>query len=60
MSDDMTITPKQQWEKLKREIKQRIDEIDKETPFSDTEPEWWLEMQTLRRSIQNKTKKEQS
>ena len=44
-------TPKQQWEELKQvlgltfaETIQRIDEIDKQTPWQPDEPSWWLEM----------------
>ena len=31
-----------------------IDEIDKETPWSEIEPDWWLDMMELRRFIKDK------
>ncbi len=46
-------TPKEKWENLKRYILEQIDNIDKETVSnSQNEPEWWLEMSTIARNIQ--------
>lgn len=47
-------TPRQMWEELKTRgnyTSQEIDAIDKETPWSEVEPEWWLEMMQARAAI---------
>jgi hypothetical protein len=42
-------TPRQKWESLKQSVIQQITEIDKETPWQDYEPEWWLEMMNIQK-----------
>ena len=39
------------WEELKKETLKKIREIDKETPWSCCEPEWWLEMSNVERVL---------
>lgn len=48
--------PKQQFENLKKRIIEEIDAIDKQVPWSEKEPSWWLEMVDIRRTIQNTIK----
>ena len=40
-------TPSQKWEELRKEIISRIAAIDSETPWSESEPKWWLHMQNV-------------
>jgi hypothetical protein len=47
----MGSTPRQRWEKLKRHILEETAQIDKDTPWQEQEPEWWLEMQTIERNV---------
>ena len=39
------------WEQLKREIIDRIKAIDESTPWSNTEPQWWLEMMSIQKQL---------
>jgi len=39
--------PFEKWENLKKYILTQVDIIDREVPWSNTEPEWWLEMQEI-------------
>jgi hypothetical protein len=48
--------PDEEWEDLKKEILEKIDKIDKNTPWQDYEPKWWLEMMDIRKKIQKDTK----
>ena len=44
----------QDWNKLRQEILDRIDGIDKDTPaIPETEPMWWKEMMDIRRVVSN-------
>jgi len=40
-----------EWNQLRQEILIKIEQIDQDTPFSETEPKWWLEMSNVRRII---------
>lgn len=40
-----------EWEISRQEFLDKINQIDNETPFSDTEPKWWLGMAEVRRQI---------
>jgi len=51
IADVMGSTPREKWENLKKYILTQTEKIDKETPWQSTEPEWWLEMQTIERNI---------
>lgn len=42
---------KKKWDVLKEHILNQIDEIDKETPWSASEPPCWLEMMDVQRII---------
>jgi hypothetical protein len=44
------MAPAEKWEALRLEIIQRTEEIDKETPWSDVEPMWWVRMMEVQRS----------
>jgi hypothetical protein len=44
-------TSRQKWEIFREEVTARINEIDKETPWSETEPEWWLQMMEVQKLI---------
>ena len=37
-------TPSEMFEQLKTAVVQATEFIDKETPWQETEPKWWLEM----------------
>ena len=50
ISDVMGATLKK-WDNLKRYIIEQTDKIDKETEWQPTEPEWWLEMNTISRNV---------
>lgn len=41
----------QKWDDLRYEFIQRIDELDRATPYQSVEPEWWLQMQKARRQL---------
>jgi hypothetical protein len=50
------LTPREKWNKLRESIIAQIDEIDEiddATPFSASEPKWWMEMVQIRREIRN-------
>jgi len=49
----MKTTPKEKWNQLKREIIAKINEIDSETPFSEKEKAWWMEMTDILREVSN-------
>ena len=51
IADVMGSTPSEKWENLKKYILAQTEKIDKETPWQNTEPEWWLEMQTIERNV---------
>lgn len=51
IGDVMGSTSREKWENLKKYILTQTEKIDKETPWQNTEPEWWLEMQTIERNI---------
>ena len=44
---------KEKYEELKQQILKSIEEIDKETPWQNIEPEWWLEMMELQKFVIN-------
>ena len=35
-----------------KEFIKQIDEIDRDTPWSQIEPQWWLDMMKIRRQVQ--------
>ena len=45
------LTPRERWQTLRKDILTEINKIDKDTPWQETEPEWWLEMMELHRTI---------
>jgi hypothetical protein len=50
-SDKLMNDPYIQWENLRKEIMQKIDQIDKDTPWTGTtEPDWWIQMMACRRA----------
>lgn len=51
IADVMGSTPREKWENLKKYILTQTEKIDKETPWQNSEPEWWLEMQTIERNV---------
>ena len=51
LSDVMGGTSREKWENLKKYILTQTEKIDKETPWQNREPEWWLEMQTIELNI---------
>ena len=51
IGDVIGSTPLEKWENLKKYILIQTEKIDKETPWKNSEPEWWLEMQTIERNI---------
>ena len=51
IADVMGSTPSEKWENLKKYILTQTKKIDKETPWQNSEPEWWLEMQTIERNV---------
>ena len=50
----LTIEPSIQWQMLKAETLRKIDEIDRATPWQETEPEWWLRMMDVRELLVSK------
>jgi len=40
-------TPQEKFEQLKKAIIEATEEIDLDTPYQVTEPNWWLEMMDL-------------
>lgn len=46
--------PYERWEQLKARgnvTAEEIDAIDRDTPWAEVEPRWWLEMMDFRRSL---------
>ncbi len=43
-----------EWEKLKQEFILKIKELDDKTPWSETEPKWWLDMMEVRHILETK------
>lgn len=43
------VTPRQRFVAEMKAIISKIDIIDKETPWQNSEPEWWLEMMEIRK-----------
>lgn len=48
---DKPPSPGDRWASLKAEMLAKIEVIDKDTPWSATEPGWWLEMSEFRRLL---------
>lgn len=44
-------SPLAEWHKLKLEMIQKIEEIDNNTPWSEKEPDWWINMMEVRALI---------
>jgi hypothetical protein len=47
-------TPSDRWEELKARgnaTLSEIDSIDRDTPWAEVEPRWWLEMMDFRRTL---------
>ncbi len=44
-------SPSEQWASLKEEVLEKIEAIDKDTPWQECEPEWWLEMMEVDRVV---------
>lgn len=44
-------TPEQQWKDLQVHILEQIAEIDRKTPYTETEPKWWLEMMQVKELV---------
>jgi hypothetical protein len=44
-------TPAERWKELKKLILTEIQSIDSDTPWTETEPKWWLEMSEIERHI---------
>lgn len=42
-----------QFKNLLVDIKQRIHEIDDDTEWQETEPDWWIDMMEIRRAASN-------
>lgn len=42
---------KDRWEKTKAELLKEIEEIDQATPWSNVEPQWWLQMMRVQRAL---------
>ena len=40
-------TPQEKFEQLKKAVIEATEEIDLDTPYQTTEPNWWLEMMDL-------------
>ncbi len=47
-------SPSEKWENLKSFILDQIDKIDKETVYRSHEPDWWVEMSGIARTINKK------
>jgi len=50
----MTQSCRERWETLKEEMAKKIKAIDEDTPWQETEPEWWLEMTDVERLLLKK------
>tara|TARA_R110002167_G_C12369091_1_gene623938 strand:- start:360 stop:560 length:201 start_codon:yes stop_codon:yes gene_type:complete len=44
-------TPSEMYKQLKESILQATEFIDKETPWQNSEPDWWLEMMDLQKQV---------
>ena len=42
-------TPQEKFEQLKKTLIEATEQIDKETPWQEREPKWWLEMMDLQK-----------
>jgi len=42
---------KEKWLELRQRILDEIKALDKETPWSESEPKWWLEMRQVQKEI---------
>jgi hypothetical protein len=57
VGDIVTKNPKTQdecrneWSKLRIEMLGKINAIDQDTPWSEKEPEWWAEMEHMRKLL---------
>lgn len=40
-------TPQEQFELLKKAVIEATEQIDKDTPWGNTEPQWWLNMMEI-------------
>lgn len=49
-------SPSQDWNKLKLEILEKIKELDLKSDRRNTEDNWWLEMSTFKRLLQQSIK----
>ena len=52
------MNPKEEFYKLLEEICDKVDIIDENTPWSEVEPQWWLDMMEIRRKVVNSKLKE--
>ena len=48
------MSPENSWLDLCEKVINKIDKIDDETPWQETEPEWWIHMQDVRRALVKK------
>lgn len=46
-------TPKERWESLREGILKNIKMIDRDTPWRENEPKWWLEMREIEQKLLN-------
>ena len=51
MSKPTQLSCKAEWEALKAEFISKIAEIDHMTPWSNIEPQWWLEMMAAEKAV---------
>ncbi len=54
----MKIPPSERWKQLKEKFLQEIEAIDCATPWSETIPEWWTEMDYVKHYILTDLKEE--
>lgn len=51
--DGERLTPAQRWERAKAQLLAEVEVIDKETPWSNAEPSWWLHMMATARAARS-------
>lgn len=48
-------SPETRWDALRTAILKEIEKIDKDTPWQEFEPKWWLHMTSVRRALEERS-----
>ncbi len=56
MREPTQLSCQQAWEKLRAEFIEQVAAIDKMTPWSTVEPDWWCEMMDAEKAVREGSK----